>query len=74
MIDMSFLSFKLKGQVALVTGAAGALGSFACQTFAQAGADIVLVERDKDKLLKQVNSLEKYDVKVLCVDGGYTAG
>jgi len=73
-IDMSFLSFKLKGQVALVTGAAGALGSFAFQTFAQAGADIVLVERDKDKLLKQVNSLEKYDVKVLCVDGGYTAG
>jgi len=73
-IDMSFPSFKLKGQVALVTGAAGALGSFAFQTFAQAGADIVLVGRDKEKLLKQVDSLEKYDVKVLCVDGGYTVG
>ena len=51
----------------VVTGAAGALGSLACKTFAQSGADIVLVGRDKDKLLEQTESLEKLGAKILCI-------
>ena len=44
------INMSLKGQVAVVTGAAGGLGHLACLTFAQAGADIVLVGRRVEAL------------------------
>jgi len=40
----------LSGQVAVVTGAAGGLGKLACQVFAAAGADLILVGRDAARL------------------------
>jgi NAD(P)-dependent dehydrogenase (short-subunit alcohol dehydrogenase family) len=41
---------RLDGQVALVTGAGGGLGSLAAEVLASAGAHVVLVGRNADKL------------------------
>lgn len=40
----------LSGRTALVTGAAGGIGLAICHTFAQQGADVVLADRDGDRL------------------------
>lgn len=45
-----FHSRALHGQVALITGAAGSLGSMAAHSFANAGAQLVLVDRAPDRL------------------------
>lgn len=42
--------FDLSGQVVLVTGAAGGLGSMAARTFARAGARLVLADLDATRL------------------------
>ncbi len=41
--------FSLKGKVAIVTGATGVFGTEFCKTYAEAGADIVLAVRSKEK-------------------------
>ncbi len=66
-------SFILKDQVALITGAAGALGTVACSTFAQAGAHIVLVGRDKDKLIQKAALLESTGAKTMCISADVTS-
>ncbi|MCC7273768.1 MAG: glucose 1-dehydrogenase [Alphaproteobacteria bacterium] len=43
---MPFPSFRLDGQVALVTGGNGGLGSLGCRAFAEAGADVVVAAPD----------------------------
>ena len=42
---MDFPSFRLDGQVALVTGGSGGLGSLAARAFAAAGADVIAAAR-----------------------------
>jgi len=42
--------FSLKGRTALVTGASRGIGAEICRVFADAGANIVAVARDKDAL------------------------
>lgn len=42
--------FSLAGKTSVVTGASGALGSEICIRFAQAGSDLVLLGRQRDKL------------------------
>ncbi|MBL8743073.1 MAG: SDR family oxidoreductase [Myxococcales bacterium] len=49
----------LERQVALVTGAAGAIGRGVCDALAEVGAAIVLVDRDGAALEKAVAELEK---------------
>lgn len=43
---MSFPSFRLDGQVALVTGGNRGLGALGVRAFAEAGADVVIAARD----------------------------
>jgi NAD(P)-dependent dehydrogenase (short-subunit alcohol dehydrogenase family) len=42
--------FNLTGKVALITGAAGSLGSSIAETYAEYGADLILVDLDQDSL------------------------
>lgn len=51
--------FDLSGRVALVTGAAGSLGSAAATVFAEAGADLLVVDIDGDGLEQLVRKLER---------------
>lgn len=50
-------SLNLHDQVALITGAAGALGSMAARTFARAGARLVLIDLDPVRLEERAQTL-----------------
>lgn len=43
-------SFRLDGKTALITGAGGGIGEGIALTFANAGAHVILVGRDRDPL------------------------
>lgn len=47
--NFTFPNFRLDGQVALVTGGSGGLGSLAVRAFAAAGADVVIAARGHDR-------------------------
>jgi gluconate 5-dehydrogenase len=57
--------FNLEGRVALVTGAALGLGRSFAQTLAEAGADVVIVDIDKDHLDETEGILSVTGRKVL---------
>ncbi|MGD9210746.1 MAG: SDR family NAD(P)-dependent oxidoreductase [Desulfobacteraceae bacterium] len=58
---------RLKGKVAVITGAAGGIGRAAAILFAQKGADIVLADTQTDALEKTLNMVKKTGGKaVLC--------
>lgn len=65
---------SLGGRTALITGATGHLGSIFCETLAELGADLILVDRHRDKLILKRNQLvanyyvnvEIYDVDLEC--------
>jgi len=59
--------FNLEGKVALVTGAALGLGRSFAQTLAEAGADVVIVDIDKDHLDGTEGILKTTGKKVLKV-------
>jgi gluconate 5-dehydrogenase len=59
--------FNLEGKVALVTGAALGLGRSFAQTLAEAGADIVIADIDKDHLVETEDNLKSTGRKVLKV-------
>lgn len=48
---------ELSGKTALITGATGGLGSVVIQAFAQAGANLALVDLDQERLDQAVESL-----------------
>ena len=68
---MNYLdSFSLKGKVAVVTGALGILGKHFCHGLAQAGANVVAIDLDKDAvedfasdLIKQYQGQEALGLK-----------
>jgi gluconate 5-dehydrogenase len=57
--------FSLEGKVALVTGAALGLGRSFAQTLADAGADVVIADIDKDHLDETEGILKGTGQKVL---------
>ncbi|MEK9754912.1 MAG: SDR family NAD(P)-dependent oxidoreductase, partial [Rhodospirillaceae bacterium] len=50
MADLIHELFSLEGRVALVTGASSGIGRHMAGTFARAGAKVVLVGRDAERL------------------------
>ena len=56
----------IRGRVALVVGAAGNIGRVACESLAELGASIVLVDLDADTTEKVSNYIEeRFSVEVL---------
>jgi NAD(P)-dependent dehydrogenase (short-subunit alcohol dehydrogenase family) len=56
---MSSNLFDLAGKVAVVTGATGVLCSAMCRGLGQAGAKVVVIARDEDKIAALVASLQQ---------------
>jgi NADP-dependent 3-hydroxy acid dehydrogenase YdfG len=56
---MSSNPFDLTGKVAVVTGATGVLCSVLCRGLVEAGAKVVAIARDEDKLAALVASLQQ---------------
>lgn len=59
--------FDLKGKVAVVTGASSGLGADAARAYAEAGADVALLARRKDRLESLAKELESKGVRALAV-------
>lgn len=59
--------FDLSGRVALVTGAAGSLGGAIATVYADAGADLLLVDIDGDGLHRRAKELERSGQRVRTV-------
>lgn len=59
--------FDLTGKVAIVTGASSGLGADAARAYAEAGADVALLARRKDKLDALASEIEKTGRRALAV-------
>jgi len=64
---MTFLSMRLDGKVAIVTGGGGGLGTLACCAFAEAGADVVVTARHLDRCEVTARKVEACGRKALAV-------
>ncbi|MBI4044189.1 MAG: SDR family oxidoreductase [Candidatus Diapherotrites archaeon] len=65
---MAFLKKTAKAKTALVTGASGGIGLEFAKIFAQESHDIVMVARDREKLVKNAEEIrEKHGVQVIVV-------
>ena len=64
--------FRLDGKVALVTGGSYGLGVLFAEVLAEAGADVVVTARSKDKLDETVARIEKSGARGLAVAGDVT--
>ena len=62
-------TYDFSGQVALVTGAASGMGAATARAFADAGAAVVLVDRDQEKLVSAAGSLVAAGAKALSMAG-----
>jgi NAD(P)-dependent dehydrogenase (short-subunit alcohol dehydrogenase family) len=62
-------TYNFKGQVALVTGAASGMGRAAARAFAEAGAALVLVDRDEAKLLKTASEISAAGGRFITIVG-----
>ncbi|MEI9992002.1 MAG: SDR family oxidoreductase [Rhizomicrobium sp.] len=65
-------SFRLDGRVAVVTGAGGGIGSAAARAFAQAGADVALVARDRAKLERAAQAVTGAGRRAVIVEADVT--
>jgi len=61
--------FDLRGRTALVTGAAGSLGSAIASVYAEAGADLLLVDIDAQGLAQMAETLSRPGRKVRTLAG-----
>lgn len=61
--------YDFKGQVALITGAASGMGRATAKAFADAGASLVLVDRDKAKLETTAGDIASSGVTVITMAG-----
>ena len=63
---------KFKGQVVLITGASAGIGAALAQEFASEGANLVLLARRKQRLLKIAQAMDPTGEKVLTVQSDVT--
>jgi NAD(P)-dependent dehydrogenase (short-subunit alcohol dehydrogenase family) len=54
---------SLKGRRALITGSAAGIGRAMAERFAEAGADLVLVDIDEEKLREATSELKEWNVE-----------
>ncbi len=59
--------FKLKGRVAVISGASSGLGVQMAKGFAEQGADLVILARREERLIELQKELEEKGIKVLPV-------
>ena len=64
--------FRLDGQVAVVTGASGGIGSAGALALAEAGADIALIGRNRSKLDAAAEQVKAAGRRVLVVEAEVT--
>src|SRR5258708_6224587 len=64
--------FRLDGAVAVVTGAGGGIGRAGSVAFAQAGADIAVVGRNRAKLEETARAVEKTGRRALIAEADVT--
>src|SRR5438552_18367291 len=64
--------FRLDGAVAVVTGAGGGIGRAGSVAFAQAGADIAVVGRNRAKLEETAREVEKAGRRALIAEADVT--
>jgi 2-deoxy-D-gluconate 3-dehydrogenase len=60
--------FRLEGMVAVVTGGSGGIGSAAAKAFAEAGADIAILGRNRAKLEQTAKTVEAAGRQALIVE------
>jgi len=58
-------TIDLSGRVALVTGAASGIGRASAVAFAEAGADVALLDVDRDRLSTAVSQVTKHGVRAV---------
>jgi NAD(P)-dependent dehydrogenase (short-subunit alcohol dehydrogenase family) len=70
--DDELPSFRLDGRLAVITGASEGIGRAFALAYSRAGAEVVLVSRTREKLLKVQNSVQASGGRahVLCADMG----
>jgi NAD(P)-dependent dehydrogenase (short-subunit alcohol dehydrogenase family) len=67
-IDLNIMDrFKLSGKKAFVTGSARGIGRGIAHAFAQAGADLAIVDIDLDNAKKVAEEIVKYNVKSIAI-------
>ena len=59
--------FNIEGKTAIITGASKGLGFGMAECFAQAGVDLVLVNRNPQDGAEAKKKLDKYGVKVVSI-------
>ena len=63
--ETSMNAYSLKGKIALITGASKGLGRAMAATLAEAGADLVLVSRNREQLEETARAARAFGVKAL---------
>jgi NAD(P)-dependent dehydrogenase (short-subunit alcohol dehydrogenase family) len=64
--------FRLDGLAAVVTGGGGGIGSAGAAALAEAGADVVLIARNRDKLETAAKAVEAHGRRALIVEADVT--
>jgi len=63
------MAFSIAGKTAIITGAANGVGLAIARQFAAAGANVMLADRDEERLLVEVQNLKEDEAKASCFSG-----
>jgi 3-oxoacyl-[acyl-carrier protein] reductase len=71
--NSSMININLEGKTALITGGTGQLGRVICETFAKAGADIIInYNSNEEKAIHMEEELKKYGVSTYRIQADVT--
>jgi len=63
------MSFSIAGKTAIITGSAKGVGLAIARQFAAVGANVMLADRDEDRLAAEVQTLRREDTNAQCFAG-----